>query len=62
VASVPSSLEDSLAALTKDHDFLLKGDVFNEGLLETWIDMKQAQVTDMKLRPHPWELALYYDG
>ena len=62
VASVPSSLEDSLAALTKDHDFLLKGDVFNEGLIETWIDMKQGQVTDMKLRPHPWELALYYDG
>ncbi len=62
VPSVPGCLEDALEALRKDHDFLLKGDVFSEDLIETWIDYKYARdVNPMRLRPHPWEFALYYD-
>ena len=40
VPSVPGCLEDALEALRKDHEFLLKGDVFTEDLIETWIDYK----------------------
>src|SRR6202043_581112 len=40
VPSMPGSLEESLRALDKDHDFLIKGDVFSEELIETWIDYK----------------------
>jgi glutamine synthetase len=62
VPSVPGCLEDALEALRKDHDFLLKGDVFTEDLVETWIDYKyDRDVNPMRLRPHPWEFALYYD-
>jgi glutamine synthetase len=62
VPSVPGCLEDALEALRKDHDFLLKGDVFSEDLIETWIDYKyDRDVNPMRLRPHPWEFALYYD-
>jgi glutamine synthetase len=62
VPSVPGCLEDALEALRKDHDFLLKGDVFTEDLIETWIDYKyDRDVNPMRLRPHPWEFALYYD-
>ena len=56
------SLEESLQALEDDHDFLLKGDVFTEDVIETWIEYKtQNEVDAMRLRPHPYEFFLYYD-
>ncbi len=59
---VPGSLEAALDALEADHDFLLKGGVFTEDLLETWIAFKRREEADqVRLRPHPWEFALYYD-
>src|SRR6476620_7652242 len=62
VPSMPGSLEDALIALEKDHGFLLKGDVFTEELLNTYIDYKRTKEVDaVRLRPHPFEFALYYD-
>jgi glutamine synthetase len=62
IPSVPASLGDALDALEHDHEFLLKGDVFTEDLIETWIEYKREQEVDpVRLRPHPWEFALYYD-
>jgi glutamine synthetase len=62
VPSTPPSLEDALDALEKDHEFLLKGDVFTEDVIETWIKYKREKEVDaMRLRPHPYEFALYYD-
>ncbi|HEY4611914.1 MAG TPA: type I glutamate--ammonia ligase [Bacteroidota bacterium] len=63
VPSAPGSLADSLKALENDHDFLLRGDVFTEDLIETWIDYKmEKEVKPMQLRPHPYEFMLYYDA
>jgi glutamine synthetase len=62
VPSMPGSLEQALDALEADHQFLLKGDVFTEDLLATYIDYKRAKEVDaIRLRPHPYEFALYYD-
>ncbi|MGE0825641.1 MAG: type I glutamate--ammonia ligase [Candidatus Binatia bacterium] len=62
VPSVPGSLEGSLQALEKDHAFLLKGDVFTEDVIETWIEWKREKEVDpLRLRPHPYEFTLYYD-
>ena len=62
VPSMPGSLEEALDALEADHQFLLKGDVFTEQLLRTYIDYKrEKEVQAIKLRPHPYEFALYYD-
>ena len=62
VPSMPGSLEDALDALEGDYQFLLKGDVFTEQLLRTFIDYKrEKEVMAVKLRPHPYEFALYYD-
>src|SRR5260221_1972512 len=62
VPSMPGSLEDALDSLAKDHQFLLKGDVFTEELLNTYIDYKRSKEVDaIRLRPHPYEFALYYD-
>lgn len=62
IPSVPGSLEGALQALRDDHEFLLKGDVFTEDVIETWIDYKmENEVNPMKLRPVPYEFMLYYD-
>ncbi len=63
VPSMPGSLEEALSNLRKDHEFLLKGDVFTEDVIDTWIEYKMAnEVNAMRLRPHPHEFALYFDA
>ncbi len=62
VKSTPGSLEEALGALEKDHAFLLKGGVFTEDLIETWLQYKRKKELDpVRLRPHPHEFALYFD-
>ena len=62
IPSMPGSLEEALDALQRDHAFLLKGDVFTEELLRTYIEYKRSKEVDaVRLRPHPYEFALYYD-
>jgi glutamine synthetase len=62
VPSMPASLEEALACLEDDHQFLLKGDVFTEELIETFIEYKRRNEADaIRLRPHPYEFSLYYD-
>ncbi len=62
VPSAPGSLQEALAALADDHAFLLKGDVFTQDVIDTWIDYKtKNEVNDVNLRPHPHEFFLYYD-
>jgi glutamine synthetase len=63
IGTVPSSLEASLEALESDHDFLLQGDVFTSGLIEAYIRYKmESEVDAIRMRPHPWEFALYHDA
>lgn len=62
IPSTPGSLLDALKALETDHDFLTTGGVFTEDLITTWIEYKlDNEVNPMRLRPHPYEFALYYD-
>lgn len=62
VPSMPGSLEEALDELERDHAFLLKGDVFTEEVLRTYVDYKRSKEVDaIRLRPHPYEFALYYD-
>ena len=63
IPSVPGSLEDALKALENDHEFLLKGDVFTEDVIETWINYKvEHDVNPVRLRPVPYEFLLYFDA
>ena len=62
IKKVPGSLDAALAALEADHDYLLKGDVFTEDVIEEWISYKTKNEVDaVRLRPHPYEFALYFD-
>jgi len=62
VPSVPGSLEGALSALESDHEFLIKGDVFTQDVIETWLEYKRDKEIDpVRLRPHPYEFKLYFD-
>lgn len=62
VPKTPISLEESLVALRNDHDFLLRGDVFTEDVIDTWIWYKHShEIEAIRERPHPYEFAMYYD-
>jgi glutamine synthetase len=63
IPTVAQSLEGSLQALEEDHDFLLKGGVFTEDVLQTWLDYKHENEVDaVRMRPHPYEFHLYFDA
>ncbi|HEX7657958.1 MAG TPA: type I glutamate--ammonia ligase [Pseudonocardiaceae bacterium] len=62
VKQVPASLGEVLEALEDDHDYLLEGGVFTPDVIETWVGIKRNDEIDpLRLRPHPYEYALYYD-
>jgi len=62
VPTMPHSLEDALHHLEHDHDFLLKGDVFTDDALQTWVEYKREQeAIQVARRPHPHEFELYFD-
>src|SRR5439155_26305270 len=62
IPTMPGSLDDAMKHLEKDHQFLLKGGVFSEDLIETWIAYKRGREVDaLRLRPHPYEFFMYFD-
>lgn len=62
IPQVCGSLGDALKALDKDHEFLMKGDVFTEDVIRTWLEYKwNNEVLAVNIRPHPYEFHLYYD-
>ncbi|GBE00479.1 glutamine synthetase [bacterium BMS3Abin07] len=62
VPQMPGSLDEAMDSLEADHEFLLKGDVFTEDALMTWIDYKrEREIDELRLRPHPYEFFMYYD-
>ncbi len=61
IKALPTSLDAAMDALEADHDFLLAGDVFNLDLIERWIERKCWEERQVRNRPHPYEIELYYD-
>ncbi|MEX3980493.1 type I glutamate--ammonia ligase [Paraburkholderia sp. EG287A] len=62
VRQVPGSLDESLNALEADNEFLRRGDVFTEDVIDTWLEYKRKREIDaIRLRPHPWEFYFYFD-
>jgi glutamine synthetase len=62
VKSTPGSLAEVLDALEKDHEWLLRGDVFTPDVIKTWIAYKrEKELAQVNLRPVPYEFFLYFD-
>ncbi|HVN33174.1 MAG TPA: type I glutamate--ammonia ligase [Thermoanaerobaculaceae bacterium] len=60
IKALPTSLEDATNALEHDHAFLLEGEVFSKDLIERWIARKRWEEREVRNRPHPYEIELYY--
>ncbi|HEY3251636.1 MAG TPA: type I glutamate--ammonia ligase [Ignavibacteria bacterium] len=62
IPKTPYSLQIALEKLEQDSEFLKRGGVFTDDLIETWIDYKiENEVNAVRLRPHPYEFHLYYE-
>ena len=62
IPTVPTTLDDALDALEADHTFLTEGGVFTDDLIETYVEFHREQSDKVKIRPHPFEFPLYFDG
>jgi glutamine synthetase len=62
VPHMPGSLEEALDSLEKNHEFLLRGDVFTKDAIHEWLDFKRTkELNPIRMRPTPHEFFLYYD-
>ncbi|RMH08353.1 MAG: type I glutamate--ammonia ligase, partial [Aquificota bacterium] len=61
IPQLPGSLEEALKALENDYEFLLKGGVFTEELIQLWIESKRKEIDEIRFIPHPKEFELYFD-
>jgi glutamine synthetase len=62
IHKLPASMREALEALEADHEFLLAGDVFSPELIQQWIHSKfEAEYYQVRNRPHPYEVSLYFD-
>jgi glutamine synthetase len=62
VPNLPGTLDEAINELEKNHEFLLKGDVFTTDMIERWIKYKrEKEIQPLRLRPHPLEFSMYYD-
>jgi glutamine synthetase len=62
IPTVCGSLEEAIKALEKDHEFLLKGDVFTEDFIGSYLDLKREEWDRFRMAPHPVEFDLYYSA
>ena len=62
IERTPATLGEALDALEADNEFLLRGGVFTQDVIDTWIQTKREDELDfVRLRPHPAEFALYFN-
>lgn len=62
IPSMPGSLDEAIDELERDHEYLLKGDVFTEALIRRWIALKRdREINVLRMRPHPLEFQMYFD-
>ncbi|MBP9112185.1 MAG: type I glutamate--ammonia ligase [Polyangiaceae bacterium] len=62
IPQMPGDLDEALKALEKDHEFLLRGDVFTKDLIDEWLDFKVTkELNPIRMRPTPHEFVLYFD-
>ncbi len=62
IPTVCFSLEQALEHLDSNRDFLLAGDVFNNSLIDAYLELKQAEITRLRMTTHPVEFDMYYSS
>ena len=62
IPTVCASLEEALDALNEDREFLTRGGVFSDSMIDAYIDLKMQEVQRMRMTPHPAEFDMYYSS
>ena len=62
IPTVCGSLREAVEALKADHEYLLKGDVFSEEVLQSYIGLKMEEIDIYETMPHPVEFMMYYSS
>jgi glutamine synthetase len=57
---VCASLDEALAALDNDREYLLAGDVFTNDVIDAYIELKMEELTRFRMTTHPVEFDMYY--
>jgi len=60
IPTVCASLEQALAALDQDRDFLKAGGVFSDDMIDAYIKLKMEELTRFRMTTHPVEFDMYY--
>jgi len=60
IPTVCSSLDQALEYLDKDREFLTRGGVFSDTMIDAYIELKQAEITRFRMTTHPVEFDMYY--
>ncbi|MFZ9678308.1 MAG: type I glutamate--ammonia ligase [Quisquiliibacterium sp.] len=60
IPTVCSSLDQALEYLDKDREFLTRGGVFDNDMLDAYIELKMEEVTRFRMTTHPVEFDMYY--
>jgi len=60
IPTVCASLEEALGYLDKDREFLTRGGVFSDTMIDAYIELKQAEVQRFRITTHPVEFDMYY--
>ncbi|HQS03757.1 MAG: type I glutamate--ammonia ligase [Halothiobacillus sp. 24-54-40] len=60
IPEVAFSLDQALDALDGDRDFLKRGDVFSDDLIDAYLELKRGEVQRVRQLPHPVEFEMYY--
>lgn len=60
IPQVCSSLEMAVEHLDKDREFLTRGGVFNDTMLDAYIELKMDEVNKLRMTTHPLEFEMYY--
>ncbi len=59
---LPVAMGEALTALKEDREFLTRGGVFSDPLIDKWLETKEKEFRSVAERPHPYEFALYFDA
>jgi glutamine synthetase len=62
IPTVCSSLDQALEYLDKDREFLTRGGVFSNEMIDAYIELKMNDVTRFRMTTHPVEYDMYYSA
>ena len=62
IPTVCNSLTQAIKNLNSDRGFLLKGGVFTDSMIDSYLDLKREEYDRVRMTPHPVEYDMYYSA